>query len=75
MAQDWSRLDQYLLNYVVDPSQKATVLSLYTVQVVLGSLALAMVQASVQQFFALLVIVAIFFFSFVLFLSRVEVYS
>src|ERR1700726_890105 len=25
MAQDWSRLDQYLLNYVVDPSQKATV--------------------------------------------------
>ncbi len=56
-------------------SQRATVLSLYTVQVVLGSLALAMVQASVQQFFSLLVIVAIFFFSFVLFLSRVEVYS
>ena len=25
MAQDWSRLDQYLLNYVVEPSQKATV--------------------------------------------------
>ncbi|OYW25443.1 MAG: hypothetical protein B7Z44_18925, partial [Caulobacter sp. 12-67-6] len=25
MAEDWSRLDQYLLNYVVDPSQKATV--------------------------------------------------
>src|SRR6187399_2320149 len=25
MAQDWSRLDEYLLNYVVDPSQKATV--------------------------------------------------
>src|ERR1700686_4693563 len=25
MAQDWSRLDQYLINYVVDPSQKATV--------------------------------------------------
>lgn len=56
-------------------SQRATVLSLYTVQVVLGALALAMVQASVQQFFALLMIVAIFFFSFVLFLSRVEVYS
>ena len=25
MAADWSRLDEYLLNYVVDPSQKATV--------------------------------------------------
>src|SRR4030088_3473390 len=25
MADDWSRLDEYLLNYVVDPSQKATV--------------------------------------------------
>ena len=25
MAEDWSRLDEYLLNYVVDPSQKATV--------------------------------------------------
>jgi segregation and condensation protein A len=25
MAQDWSRLDEYLINYVVDPSQKATV--------------------------------------------------
>jgi UDP-GlcNAc:undecaprenyl-phosphate GlcNAc-1-phosphate transferase len=56
-------------------SQKATVLSLYAVQVVLGSIALAMVQANVQQFFALLMIVAIFFFAFVLFLSRVEVYS
>jgi segregation and condensation protein A len=25
MAQDWSRLDEYLLTYVADPSQKATV--------------------------------------------------
>src|SRR5512140_4026067 len=25
MAQDWSRLDEYLINYVADPSQKATV--------------------------------------------------
>ena len=25
MAEDWSRLDEYLLRYVVDPSQKATV--------------------------------------------------
>jgi UDP-GlcNAc:undecaprenyl-phosphate/decaprenyl-phosphate GlcNAc-1-phosphate transferase len=56
-------------------SQKATVLSLYAIQVILGSIALAMVQANVQQFFALLMIVAIFFFSFIIFLSRVEVYS
>src|SRR4051812_8282772 len=27
MAQDWSRLDEYLLNYVADPSQKATVVA------------------------------------------------
>jgi len=26
MAEDWSRLDEFLLNYAVDPSQKATVL-------------------------------------------------
>jgi segregation and condensation protein A len=25
MAEDWSRLDEYLMNYVVDPSQKSTV--------------------------------------------------
>lgn len=25
LSEDWSRLDEYLLNYVVDPSQKATV--------------------------------------------------
>jgi segregation and condensation protein A len=25
MAEDWSRLDEYLIHYVVDPSQKATV--------------------------------------------------
>jgi segregation and condensation protein A len=25
LTEDWSRLDEYLLNYVVDPSQKATV--------------------------------------------------
>src|SRR5216684_690318 len=25
LAEDWSRLDEYLLNYVADPSQKATV--------------------------------------------------
>jgi segregation and condensation protein A len=25
MAEDWSRLDDYLIRYVVDPSQKATV--------------------------------------------------
>jgi segregation and condensation protein A len=25
MAEDWSRLDEFLIHYVVDPSQKATV--------------------------------------------------
>src|SRR5260370_28157337 len=25
MAEDWSRLDEYLMHYVIDPSQKATV--------------------------------------------------
>jgi segregation and condensation protein A len=25
MAEDWSRLDEYLISYLVDPSQKATV--------------------------------------------------
>jgi UDP-GlcNAc:undecaprenyl-phosphate GlcNAc-1-phosphate transferase len=56
-------------------SQRATVLTLYALQIVLGSIALAMVRADLQQFFALLAIVAIFFVGFTVFLSRVEVYS
>src|SRR5437764_235961 len=27
MSQDWSRLDQYLINYVVEPSMRATVMA------------------------------------------------
>jgi UDP-GlcNAc:undecaprenyl-phosphate GlcNAc-1-phosphate transferase len=56
-------------------SQRATVLILYTIQVVLGAIALAMVRADVQQFFALLLIVGIFFVGFTVLLNQVEVYS
>lgn len=56
-------------------SQKATVLTLYAIQIVLGSVALAMVRADVQQFFALLAIVFVFFVVFSMFLTRVKVYQ
>jgi hypothetical protein len=56
-------------------SQRATVLTLYSIQIVLGSIALAMIQSNLQQFFALLAIVAVFFFGFTVFLSQVKVYS
>src|SRR3989338_4647992 len=56
-------------------SQRATVLTLYAIQIVLGSIALAMVRADVQQFFALLAIVGIFFVGFTVFLSRYEPYA
>ncbi|MDD5593512.1 MAG: MraY family glycosyltransferase [Candidatus Margulisbacteria bacterium] len=56
-------------------SQKLTVLLLYAIQLVLGAIALTMVRADIQQFFALLAIVVIFFVGFTVFLSRVKVYS
>lgn len=56
-------------------SQRATVLTLYSIQIVLGSIALAMIQSNLQQFFALLAIVAVFFFGFTVLLSQVKVYS
>lgn len=56
-------------------SQKATVLTIYAVQFILGSVALSMVRADVQQFFALLAIVGVFFVGFSMFLLRVKVYS
>ena len=56
-------------------SQRATVLTLYAIQVVLGSISLAMIRADVQQFFALLSIVGIFFVGFTIFLSRYEPYD
>jgi len=56
-------------------SQKATVLTLYTIQIVLGLIALALVRSDLQQFFALLTIVAVFFVGFTVFLSQVKVYN
>ncbi|MBU0630279.1 MAG: undecaprenyl/decaprenyl-phosphate alpha-N-acetylglucosaminyl 1-phosphate transferase [Candidatus Margulisbacteria bacterium] len=56
-------------------SQKATVLTLYAVQIVLGSIGLAMIRADIQQFFSLLLIVAVFFVSFTMLLLRVKVYE
>ncbi|MFA5034926.1 MAG: MraY family glycosyltransferase [Candidatus Margulisiibacteriota bacterium] len=56
-------------------SQKATVLTLYAVQIVLGSISLAMIRADLQQFFSLLLIVAVFFVSFTFLLLRVKVYE
>lgn len=56
-------------------SQKATVLTLYAIQVVLGSIALAMIRSDLQQFFALILIVGVFFVCFTIFLTRVKVYS
>ncbi len=56
-------------------SQRATVLTLYAIQFILGAIALAMIRSDVQQFFALLAIVGVFFVGFTVFLLRVEVYS
>ncbi|MBN2057309.1 MAG: undecaprenyl/decaprenyl-phosphate alpha-N-acetylglucosaminyl 1-phosphate transferase [Candidatus Saganbacteria bacterium] len=56
-------------------SQKATVLALYCVQIVLGAISLAMINADLQQFFSLLLIVAIFALVAWAFLNKVEVYS
>jgi UDP-GlcNAc:undecaprenyl-phosphate/decaprenyl-phosphate GlcNAc-1-phosphate transferase len=56
-------------------SQRATVLTLYSIQIVLGFIALAMIQSNLQQFFALLAIVGVFFFGFTVLLSQVKVYT
>lgn len=56
-------------------SQKFTVITLYAIQVILGSIALALINSNVTQFFALITIVAIFFIAFTAFLLRVKVYS
>ncbi|MFH1361644.1 MAG: MraY family glycosyltransferase, partial [bacterium] len=56
-------------------SQKATVLTIYAVQIVLGAIALTMVNSDLQQFWALLLIafvLAVFVWNFLL---RVRVYS
>jgi UDP-GlcNAc:undecaprenyl-phosphate GlcNAc-1-phosphate transferase len=56
-------------------SQRATVLTLYAIQIILGAIALAMIRSDAQQFFALIAIVTVFFVGFTIFLSRVRVYS
>lgn len=56
-------------------SQRMTVLTLYAIQIILGAVALAMINADFQQFLSLLMIVAIMAFFAWTFLLRVEVYS
>lgn len=55
-------------------SQRTTVLALYSVQIVLGAIALAMVNSDFQQFLSLLLIVGVIALSAWVFLMRVEVY-
>lgn len=55
-------------------SQKMTVLSLYSIQLILGGLALIMVNADLQQFAALLLILIVMAVSFWMFLLKVKVY-
>ena len=55
-------------------SQKGTVLTLYAVQFMLGSIALAMVNAGIQQFFSLCAIAAVMAVFAWVFLTKVEVY-
>ena len=56
-------------------SQKATVLSIYMIAMVLGLIALAMVNSGVLQFFALLAVVGLFFVGFSVFLLQAKVYE
>jgi UDP-GlcNAc:undecaprenyl-phosphate GlcNAc-1-phosphate transferase len=55
-------------------SQRATVLSLYAIQIILGAIALAMVNSDIQQFLSLLLIVAVMAFTAWVFLMRIKVY-
>jgi len=55
-------------------SQKITVLAIYGVQIMLGAIALAMVNSTFQQFVSLLVIVFVLAFFAWVFLLRVEAY-
>jgi UDP-GlcNAc:undecaprenyl-phosphate/decaprenyl-phosphate GlcNAc-1-phosphate transferase len=56
-------------------SQKMTVLTLYAVQIILGSIALSMIGADFQQFASLIIILGIMAFFAWGILYRVEVYS
>jgi len=55
-------------------SQRSTVLALYAIQIVLGAIALAMVNSDFQQFLSLLLIVGVITVFAWAFLLRVEVY-
>ena len=55
-------------------SQRATVFALYCIQIILGAIALAMVNADLQQFLSLLLIVGVLAVVFWVFLNRVEAY-
>jgi len=55
-------------------SQKATVFAIYCIQIILGAIALAMVNADIQQFLSLLLIVGVLAVVFWVFLNRVEAY-
>jgi len=70
-GKDHSHHRIHLMGY----SQKSTVLTLYAIQVILGSISLSMVRADMQQLFSLLLIVAVFFVTFTMFLTRVKVYE
>jgi len=56
-------------------SQRATVMTLYAVQIILGFLALALTRADLIQYLALLGIVAMFFVGFTILLLQVKVYE
>ncbi|PIS28640.1 hypothetical protein COT42_07450 [Candidatus Saganbacteria bacterium CG08_land_8_20_14_0_20_45_16] len=56
-------------------SQKATVLTLYSVQIVLGAIALTIANSDLQQFLSLLLILIVMAFVAWNFLLRVKVYS
>ncbi|KAF0135176.1 MAG: UDP-N-acetylglucosamine:undecaprenyl-P N-acetylglucosaminyl 1-P transferase [Candidatus Saganbacteria bacterium] len=70
-GKDHSHHRIHLMGY----SQKATVLTLYGMQIILGSIALAMIKADIMQFFALLSVVFVLFSGFTVFLLKVKVYS
>lgn len=56
-------------------SQKITVLTLYAIQLILGSIAIAMIKADVQHLSSLLFVVFILVFGFTAFLLQSDVYS
>lgn len=56
-------------------SQKITVLSLYAIQLILGSIAVTLIRADILHLFALSFIIAVFIFGLTAFLLQADVYS